>query len=201
MLYRIDLALALVLAGGAALWGLPRVTVKRALAGLVIGLVPYLVHVVLAGPGTVWRGMLVDPIFHLRAGRSLPIPPNPDHLEGIAKVIVLFDRSWPLPRLSIPQQLFAWFVLLVLLAVALVALGAWLVRRAPARVPAACVADRRALRAGHVPAGVATCRLRASRVGERSDHRPPARRDRRARDRAAAGMVVPRVSGPSRACR
>jgi len=131
MLYRIDLALALALAGAAALWRLPRATVKRAVIGLAIGLVPYVVHLVLAGPGTVWRGMLIDPIFHLRSGRSLPIPPNPDHLEGIAQVIVLFDRSWPLPRLSIPQQLFAWFMLLGLLAIALVALGAWAVRRAP----------------------------------------------------------------------
>ncbi len=83
-LYRIDLALALVLAGAAALWGLPRTTVKRALIGLGVGLVPYVVHIGLAGPGTVWRGMLIDPIFHLRSGRSLPVPPNPDHLEGIA---------------------------------------------------------------------------------------------------------------------
>ncbi len=131
MLYRIDLALALVLAGAAALWGLPRAAVKRALIGLAVGLVPYAVHTLLAGPGTVWRGMLIDPIFHLRAGRSLPIPPNPDHLEGIAQVIVLFDRWWPLPKLSIPQQLFAWFMLLALLAVGLVALGTWAVRRAP----------------------------------------------------------------------
>ncbi len=131
LLYRIDLALALVLAGSAALWGLPRVPVKRALIGLGIGLVPYLVHIVVAGPGTVWRGMLIDPIFHLRSGRGLPVPPNPDHLEGIAKVIVFVDRWWPLPRLSIPQQLFAWFVLLALLAVALVGAGIWAVRRAP----------------------------------------------------------------------
>ena len=104
---------------------------KRALIGLAVGLVPYVVHILLAGPGTVWRGMLIDPIFRLRSGRSLPVPPNPDHLEGIAKVIVLFDRWWPLPRLSIPQQLFAWFMLLALLAVALVGLGIWAVRRAP----------------------------------------------------------------------
>lgn len=132
MLYRVDLALALVLAGTAALWGTPLTTVKRALLGLAVGLVPSVVHIVLAGPGTVWQRMLIDPVFRLRSGRSLPIPPNPGHLEGIAKVIVLFDRSWPLPRLSIPQQLFVWFMLLALLAVGLVALAIWAVRRAPA---------------------------------------------------------------------
>ena len=27
------------------------------------------------GPGNVWQGMVIDPVFHLRGGRSLPIPP------------------------------------------------------------------------------------------------------------------------------
>ncbi len=130
LLYRIDLALALLLGGAAALWGCRRI-VKPTLAGLGIGLVPYVVHVVLAGPGTVWRAMLIDPIFRLRSGRSLPVPPDPSHLEGIAGVIFAVDRWWPLPKLSIAQQLFAWFVLLAVLAVALVFTAIWAVRRAP----------------------------------------------------------------------
>ena len=57
MLFRIDLGLAVALGGAAALWGLPRPIVRRALIGTGIGLAPYLVHVAMAGPTTVWRGM------------------------------------------------------------------------------------------------------------------------------------------------
>ncbi|MDQ1457975.1 MAG: hypothetical protein QOH28_3595 [Actinomycetota bacterium] len=131
MLFRIDLGLALALGGAAALWALPRPIVTRAVIGTAIGLSPYLAHLALAGPATVWRGMLIDPMIHLRAARHLPVPPNPDHLVGVARVIAAFDPSWPLPRLTPPQQLFAWFLLLVVLAVALLAFGIWRVRRAP----------------------------------------------------------------------
>jgi hypothetical protein len=131
MLFRIDMGLALVLGGGAALWGLPSPIVKRAVIGTGIGLAPYLVHLATAGPATVWRGMLIDPLIHLRAARHLPVPPNPDHLVGVARVIAAVDRSWPLPRLTPAQQLFVWFFLLAFLAVALVAFGVWRVRRDP----------------------------------------------------------------------
>ncbi|MGO9872990.1 MAG: hypothetical protein ACLPVY_04250 [Acidimicrobiia bacterium] len=131
MLYRIDLGLAVTLAGAAALWGLPGTVVRRAFAGLGAGLAPYAIQLALAGPGTVWRGMVVDPILHLRAGRRLPVPPSPSHLQGVARVIVAVDRWWPFPRLSPAQQLFAWFWLLAVLSVGLVALGFWCVRRSP----------------------------------------------------------------------
>jgi hypothetical protein len=75
--------------------------------------------------------MIVDPILHLRAGRRLPLPPSPDHLVGVARVIVAFDRSWPFPRLTPAQQIFSWFVLLAVLTVALVAFAIWRVRRQP----------------------------------------------------------------------
>lgn len=131
MLFRIDIALALALAGTAALWGLARPIIKRAVIGTGIGLAPYLVHLATAGPGTVWRGMLIDPMIHLRAARHLPVPPDPGRLVGVARVIAAVDRSWPLPRLTPAQQLFVWFVLLAFLAVALVAFGIWRVRRDP----------------------------------------------------------------------
>jgi hypothetical protein len=131
MLFRIDLGLALALGGAAALWALPRPIVTRALLGTGVGLSPYLVQLATAGPGVVWRGMLIDPMIHLRAARHLPVPPDPNHLVGVARVIVAVDRSWPLPRLTPAQQLFAWFVLLAFLAVALVAFGTWRVRRDP----------------------------------------------------------------------
>jgi hypothetical protein len=73
--------------------------------------------------------MIVDPMIHLRSARHLPVPPDPGHLVGVARVIAAVDRSWPLPRLSPPQQLFVWFLLLAVLTVALVGLGVGLVRR------------------------------------------------------------------------
>jgi hypothetical protein len=132
MLFRIDLGLALVLGGAAALWALPRPIVNRAIIGTAIGLAPYVVHLAMAGAGTVWRGMIVDPMIHLRAARHLPVPPSPNHLVGVARVIAAVDRSWPLPRLTPAQQLFVWFLLLGLATVALCGFGAWCVRRDPA---------------------------------------------------------------------
>jgi hypothetical protein len=129
MLFRVDIGLAVALGGVAALWGLSGRVVRRALIGTAIGLAPYLVQLATAGVGNVWRGMIVDPIIHLRAARHLPVPPDPGHLVGVARVIAAFDRSWPFPRLSPPQQIFVWFLLLSLLTVALVALGAVLVHR------------------------------------------------------------------------
>ena len=95
------------------------------------GLAPYLVHVAMAGPTTVWRGMLIDPLIHLRAARHLQVPPDPNHLVGVARVIAAFDPSWPFPRFSPSQQLFVWFILLALLAIALLAFSIWLVRDEP----------------------------------------------------------------------
>jgi hypothetical protein len=131
MLFRIDLGLAVALGGGAAIWGLSRPVVKRALLGTAIGLAPYVVQLATAGPGTVVRGMITDPIVHLRAARRLPLPPSPSHLVGVARVISAFDRSWPFPRLTPAQQIYAWFMLLAVLTVALVVFAIWRVRREP----------------------------------------------------------------------
>jgi hypothetical protein len=75
--------------------------------------------------------MVIDPMIHLRAARHLPVPPDPSRLSGVARVIAAVDRSWPIPRLTPPQQLFAWFFLLIVLVVTLLAFAAWRVRREP----------------------------------------------------------------------
>ncbi len=45
--------------------------------GLVAGLFPFLLHMVLVGPRAMFEGMVVDPVVRLRAGRSLPCPRTP----------------------------------------------------------------------------------------------------------------------------
>ena len=45
--------------------------------GLVAGLFPFLLHMVLVGPRAMVEGMVVDPVVRLRAGRRLPLPPAP----------------------------------------------------------------------------------------------------------------------------
>lgn len=124
VLYRLDLGPAVVLAGAAALWGLPRRTVRAALLGFAGGLSPYVVHVALAGPATVWRGLVIDPVFHLRAARRLPVPPDFNKLHGVERVIGIVDRWWPLPRLSPQHQLYTWFLLLAVLTPVVLAIAA-----------------------------------------------------------------------------
>ena len=114
LLYRLDLALAVALGAAVLLWRAERPVVQRFVTGFAVGLVPYLVHLVLAGPGNVWNGMIVEPMLYLRATRHLDVPPDPGHLVGVARVIVAIDRPWPLPRLTPPQQLtVSFFVLTV----------------------------------------------------------------------------------------
>ena len=131
LLYRIDLGLALVLAGVAVVWGLRAPLVRRAVVGTAIGLSPYLVHLAVAGPGNVWNGMIADPVLRLRASRGLPLPPDPSGLEGIASTAVLSDRAWPLPKLTLSEQIFAWFIALLIVTVFLVAVGFWRARQDP----------------------------------------------------------------------
>jgi hypothetical protein len=131
LLYRIDLGLAVGLAGIAVVWGLRARLVRRALVGAAIGLSPYLVHIAVAGPGNVWNSMIADPLFRLRPTRGLPIPPDPAQLEGTAVTALLDERSWPLPKLALSGQLFAWFIGVVAVVVFLLAVGAWSIRRNP----------------------------------------------------------------------
>ena len=162
------------------MWALPRPVIKRAAIGTAVGLSPYLVQVITAGPVTTFRGMIVDPIVHLRAARHLPVPPDPDHLVGVARVIAAVDRSWPLPRFTPAQQLFVWFVLLAVVAVALAGFAVWRVRRDQNGIRPRVLLAGSLFGARHVPAGGATSRLRAPRVGERHRDHPRARGDGRA---------------------
>jgi hypothetical protein len=74
--------------------------------------------------------MVIDPIFRLRGGRSLPIPPSWGHLDGfLQRAGALAQLSWPFPAPARPHQLFLWFFLL-LGAIAFVMWQGWRATRA-----------------------------------------------------------------------
>ena len=75
LLYRPDLVLAVGLSS-VVLWpGLDRSGRRRFAGGLAVGVSPYLVHVATAGVGNVVTGLVLEPVFELRGGRRLPLPP------------------------------------------------------------------------------------------------------------------------------
>jgi hypothetical protein len=93
---------------------------------------PYLVHLALAGPGNVWQGMVVDPLFHLRGGRRLPLPPSWSHFDGfLQRAGQLNAPGWALPAPPSPGQLTLWLLLLVASVAALLVVGWSAVRRDP----------------------------------------------------------------------
>ena len=60
------------------------------------------------------KGMILDPVFYLRGGRRLPVPPPWDHLDGfLQRAGDLQQLNWPIPSLSTSQQLFVWFFFLL----------------------------------------------------------------------------------------
>jgi len=71
-----------------------------------------------------------------------------------SRVIVAVDRPWPLPRLTAPQQLFAWFVLLIVATLFVVAVGVWAVRRDRAGLRARFLLSAGLFAAGLLPQAV-----------------------------------------------
>lgn len=133
LLFRPDLAIGVALAFGCVLWGLTRPRVLAFVTGLGVGLAPYLVQLVTAGPGHSLQGMLLDPVFRLRDGRSLPVPPSWDRFDGaLQKVSVLRVPGWSLPAPATSHQVVFWFFLLPLTTVTIVGVGMWRVRAEPA---------------------------------------------------------------------
>lgn len=132
LLYRPDLVLALGLGLGAAVWR-PTVARLRPLAtGLVAGVSPILVHLALAGPAAAFEGMFVEPVFRLRPGRSLPVPPSWDELDGfLQKAAGLRTLGWSLPAPTSAQQVAIWFYLVPLSALFVAAVGVWSCQRRP----------------------------------------------------------------------
>jgi hypothetical protein len=137
VLFRLDLVLGVGLASLALLRGMPRARVSRILQGFVVGVLPYVVQVATAGPGHAFEGMVIDPVFRLRGGRSLPIPPPWGHLDGFLQKAGALERgAWPLPAPARSHELFLWFFML-LGASAFVLWQGWrATRRDPASITA-----------------------------------------------------------------
>ena len=78
----------------------------------------------LAGPGNAIRGLVLEPVFDLRGGRHLPIPPNPGRFDGFLQGAGALDQPpWPLPAPTGPRQLWLWFFALLVVGVVLVVAG------------------------------------------------------------------------------
>lgn len=158
LLYRPDLVVAVAAGLLVAVWGTrPARWRRRLLVGLGLGLSPYLIHLATAGVGATFRGMILDPLFFLRGGRRLPIPPRPGgHLAGALERLreFLSPASWPIPHLSAASQLTVWFFLLLLAVASLVSVGVWLVRRDPGSFRARVLLAAGLFTVGMVPQGV-----------------------------------------------
>ncbi|MDQ1435716.1 MAG: hypothetical protein QOF59_2532 [Actinomycetota bacterium] len=137
VLFRLDLALGVGISTIALVRGMPKTRAHRLYAGLGAGLAPYLIQLATAGPGHSIQGMVIEPVFKLRGGRGLPIPPAWTQFDGfLQRAGALAQISWPFPAPARPQQLFFWFFML-LGAVAFVLGQGWqATRRRPNSVSA-----------------------------------------------------------------
>jgi 4-amino-4-deoxy-L-arabinose transferase-like glycosyltransferase len=126
--YRPDLAFALFIVYGWYLWRNPRW--RTVVLAAVVGMLPMWVHIALVGPSTAFRGMVIDPVFKLRAGRELPRPPSWSHLDGSLQAIAeLVPPWWKLPALSAPRSLFLWFFAMLIVPIVLTWIAVRLWRR------------------------------------------------------------------------
>jgi len=135
--YRPDLALALGLVHAWLLWqGRGDRTWKPAAIGLGVGLIPLIVHLAMAGIGPSVRGMFMQPVFDLRPGRELPRPPSLHRIDGALQAVAEGPADapwWRFPALNAQHQLFLWFFVVIVVALALPVLARWL-RRGDGRI-------------------------------------------------------------------
>ena len=133
--YRPDLALAL---GIVHVWlllrhrGAQRPQWLPLAIGLLVGLLPMIIHVAVAGIGPSVRGMFLDPVFRLRPGRELPRPPSFGRIDGALQAVAEGPADapwWHFPALSANHQLFVWFFVVIGVAIAIPVLAWRLLRR------------------------------------------------------------------------
>ncbi|MGI9577789.1 MAG: hypothetical protein ACR2OH_06300 [Microthrixaceae bacterium] len=130
LLYRPDLVVAVVLGLGAWWFQLGRGRRAPLVWGFVGAMALYVPHLLRSGIGNSVEGMFLEPVFELRGGRSLPIPPSWGEVDGfLQRAGTLRTSGWPLPMPGISAQIHIWFWL-VPLSIVVVVLAAWLLRRA-----------------------------------------------------------------------
>src|SRR5262249_6662461 len=104
----------------------------KLLKGLGLGVSPFLIQIALAGPWDSFFGMVLQPVFQLRGGRHLPLPPSWSHFDGfLQKAGRLAEPPWPFPAPPSPGQLTLWLGLLVVVAGFTVYVGWSVWRRGP----------------------------------------------------------------------
>jgi 4-amino-4-deoxy-L-arabinose transferase-like glycosyltransferase len=137
VLFRLDLVLGVGIASIALVRGMPKPRAHRLYAGFAAGVAPYVIQLATAGPGHSIQGMVIEPVFKLRGGRSLPIPPSWGHFDGfLQKAGALAQISWPFPALARPHQLFLWFFLLLAAIAFVLWQGGRMVRARPDSIKA-----------------------------------------------------------------
>jgi hypothetical protein len=137
VVFRLDVALGVAVAAVVLGSGMATAARKAGLIGLALGLLPWVPHLLIAGPSSVFHGLVTDPL-QLQAGNKLPVPPDPNHLSGFIESFINFARvPWPFPRPSSSAQLTAWFFFMVFALVATIAVAVWALARA--RTPRARV--------------------------------------------------------------
>ena len=138
LLYRPDMVLAIVLGLGAVWWGLDRSRRRPLLLGLVLTCLLYVPHLLISGIEASVQGMFLEPVFELRDGRALPVPPSWGAIDGfLQRAGTLRPEGWALPMPAFSQQIHVWFWL-VPLSIVVNLVAAWrLRRRAPGSATAA----------------------------------------------------------------
>ena len=133
LLYRPDLVLAVGLSGAVVVLGLrgDAGAIRRyVLTAVAAAGIPYLIHLAMAGPANVINGLIIEPVFDLRGGRRLPLPPSFDRFDGfLQRAGLLAEPPWSLPSPPSPAQLSLWLLLLVAANTILVLTGVRVLRR------------------------------------------------------------------------
>ena len=135
-LYRLDLVIACGLAALVLVWKAPRRRVVALLGAATATASLVLIQFVMAGFGNAFRGMILDPVFKLRPGRGLPVPPSWGRLDGFLQRVGDAPNPlwWPFPMLPQSNQIFIWFFLNLAAIATLVGVGIWAMRRDPTSI-------------------------------------------------------------------
>ena len=127
LLYRPDLLIAVAAAFGTmTVTMVPRGRRRLVLGSAVAMTSLYAVHLAISGIGPSFRGMFIEPVFDLRAGRSLPIPPSWNQVDGfLQRAGALRTIGWPVPMPALAHQITLWFWLVPISAVGTAAIAWW----------------------------------------------------------------------------